>query len=188
MHSLLRLQNSWKILERKRRKVFFFQFVLWFFLRFKAVRLREFFFVIVVQFFSNYNSSTDVVYFSTKFSPGRLSTSILLAPQTYFFLAHVFMSRVGYWVKEAPRPLRCCWNKIVPGPRMSRAAYHNLPFEHNVLSDVFNPRRRLHLMTKTMNILSLFTWSLEKTHSSATSSKHETRHIRHAVMQSHEIQ
>ena len=39
-----------------------------------------FFFVIVVQFFSNYNSSTDVVYFSTKFSPGRLSTSILLAP------------------------------------------------------------------------------------------------------------
>ena len=109
-------------------------------------------------------------------------------PRPIFFLAHVFMSRVGYWVKEAPRPLRCCWNKIVPGPRMSRAAYHNLLFEHNVLSDVFNPRRRLHLMTKTMNILSLFTWSLGKTHSSATSSKHETRHIRHAVMQSHEIQ
>ena len=41
---------------------------------------RIFFFIIVVQFFSNYNSSTDVVYFSTKFSPGRLSTSILLAP------------------------------------------------------------------------------------------------------------
>lgn len=67
-------------IRKKKKESFFFQFVLWFFLRFKAVRLRDIFFVIVVQFFSNYNSSTDVVYFSTKFSPGRLSTSILLAP------------------------------------------------------------------------------------------------------------
>ena len=67
-------------IRKKKKENFFFQFVLWFFLRFKAVRLREFFFVIVVQFFSNYNSSTDVVYFSTKFSPGRLSASILPAP------------------------------------------------------------------------------------------------------------
>lgn len=173
MYFFLCLQNFWKILERKRRKVFFFQFVFWFFFCFKVVCLCEFFFVIVVQFFSNYNSLIDVVYFFIKFFLGRLLISIFFVFQIYFFLVYVFMLCVGYWVKEVLRFLWCCWNKIVLGFRMFCVVYYNLLFEYNVFSDVFNFRRRLYLMMKMMNILSLFIWSLEKMYLLVIFSKYE---------------